>query len=390
MRLVISEKPSVAQSIAAVPAPALSDPDDEQPPEQLSLFPDENQQQYTAIRAESQQAAPELNDQSTARTGDTIENGVIFHHVVLTLSGGQREHAQRTTDSDAISLPYQVGDMVYLDDKPFQITGIGNVDVQLRDPALAYPIFRAESRENFERLLRRDSRNGPMTDFLATDLEHVDADLREALTSGLLEQEDKQTLAGLFHSREGNARVARWLSETCAGTAETMELITGETADFFADTKGFEVEIHDKYNSRRSASWERIAPILRALYQRELDGFSHEPAPREPVALSTQVKPTEAVGKPSGSPRPESGVPVPEESTAVSSPSETAAEKPVPAQPKPRNFRITDDHLGEGGAKTKYAYNIAAIRTLKTIEATDTLPRSGKCQSGSDALKKCL
>ena len=46
-------------------------------------------------------------------------------------------------------------------------------------------------------------------------------------------------------------------------------------------------------------------------------------------------------------------------------------EKETPL-PKPRtveNFHITDDHLGEGGAKTKYGYNIAAIRTLKTIEA---------------------
>ena len=34
-----------------------------------------------------------------------------------------------------------------------------------------------------------------------------------------------------------------------------------------------------------------------------------------------------------------------------------------------KNFRITDDHLGEGGQKTKYAYNVAAIRILKTIEA---------------------
>ena len=36
---------------------------------------------------------------------------------------------------------------------------------------------------------------------------------------------------------------------------------------------------------------------------------------------------------------------------------------------KAQNFRITDDHLGEGGAKTKYAFNIAAIQTLKRIEA---------------------
>jgi N12 class adenine-specific DNA methylase len=40
-------------------------------------------------------------------------------------------------------------------------------------------------------------------------------------------------------------------------------------------------------------------------------------------------------------------------------------------QPRPHNFRIADDHLGEGGAKTKYGFNIAAIRTLKLIEAED-------------------
>ena len=38
-------------------------------------------------------------------------------------------------------------------------------------------------------------------------------------------------------------------------------------------------------------------------------------------------------------------------------------------QSRVQNFRITDDHLGEGGAKTKYAFNIAAIQTLKQIEA---------------------
>jgi N12 class adenine-specific DNA methylase/adenine-specific DNA methylase len=32
------------------------------------------------------------------------------------------------------------------------------------------------------------------------------------------------------------------------------------------------------------------------------------------------------------------------------------------------NFRITDDHLGEGGAKTKFRNNILALQTLKTLE----------------------
>ncbi len=38
-------------------------------------------------------------------------------------------------------------------------------------------------------------------------------------------------------------------------------------------------------------------------------------------------------------------------------------------QTKKANFRITDDELGYGGAKTKYAYNIAAIKILQDIEA---------------------
>ena len=37
------------------------------------------------------------------------------------------------------------------------------------------------------------------------------------------------------------------------------------------------------------------------------------------------------------------------------------------------NFRITDDHLGEGGAKTKFRNNVAAIQTLKQVEAEGRL-----------------
>ncbi|MBR4331415.1 MAG: DEAD/DEAH box helicase family protein [Clostridia bacterium] len=38
------------------------------------------------------------------------------------------------------------------------------------------------------------------------------------------------------------------------------------------------------------------------------------------------------------------------------------------ASPAAENFRITDDHLGEGGAKTKFKNNMAAIYTLKALE----------------------
>ena len=46
------------------------------------------------------------------------------------------------------------------------------------------------------------------------------------------------------------------------------------------------------------------------------------------------------------------------------------AAPPADAQPQAhRNFRITDESLGAGGEKTKYQYNVAAIHTLKQIEA---------------------
>ena len=42
---------------------------------------------------------------------------------------------------------------------------------------------------------------------------------------------------------------------------------------------------------------------------------------------------------------------------------------PVPEiQPTAENFHITDEHLGEGGAKAKYGWNVDAIRTLQAIE----------------------
>ena len=54
---------------------------------------------------------------------------------------------------------YQVGDTVYLDDTAFLVEKITDREVQLRDPTLLYPIFRAENREQFERLLNEDERN---------------------------------------------------------------------------------------------------------------------------------------------------------------------------------------------------------------------------------------
>jgi len=57
------------------------------------------------------------------------------------------------------AVDYQVGDTVYLEDTAYIITDIGLFDIQLRDPSQTYPIFRVESKERFEDILRYDPRN---------------------------------------------------------------------------------------------------------------------------------------------------------------------------------------------------------------------------------------
>ena len=238
-------------------------------------------------------APPDLSGQTITRQGDTIAIGngeTATHEIDLTVTDEEWEQikeaipespAAPVTARDPLAPVYQVGDTVYLDDKPFTITEVGLFDVHLNDPSQRFPVSRAEGKEQFERLLRRDSRNGHITEFLPADLKGTDDDLREVLTAGLLTGQDKEYISGWLRSGEGNTRIAQRLSETFAGRAETMELMTGDTADYFTSTTGIEAEIHDKFSSRRSASWEQAAPILRALYQQELDGFSHEPVQRE-------------------------------------------------------------------------------------------------------------
>ena len=62
---------------------------------------------------------------------------------------------------------------------------------------------------------------------------------------------------------------------------------------------------------------------------------------------------------------------------AAPAPGPVQARQEAPARPAPAavNFRITDDDLGIGGPKAKYAANTAAIRVLKAVEA------EGRCAS---------
>ena len=262
------------------------------------------QEEAEAAPPEELPQAPDLSERPVTREGDTltIGDGPATHEINVTVS--EEEWAQlqdAIPDSaapvrDPLTPPYRAGDTVYLDDTAFVIERVGGLDVQLRDPSLRYPVFRAESRERFERLLQTDSRNGAITEFLPAELDLSDTDLQDVLTGegGLLGQRDKEILSGWFASGEGNTRIAQKLSETYAGTAETMTLLSGEEADYFASTTGLEVSIQDQFGTKLGAGWQEIAPILRAMYLQERDGFFQEPPRREPVLLEGQ--PSYAVG----------------------------------------------------------------------------------------------
>ncbi|WP_334089867.1 hypothetical protein, partial [Helicobacter typhlonius] len=284
-----------------------------------------------------------------------------------------------TLPRDPLASAYGVGDFVFLENTEYRITDLQRGYVQLNDPALAYPIYRTESKEQFERAIRQDPRNSAITDYLPADLDQFSPDLREVLTGegGLLDGLAKEDIAVLLRSGAGNPAVAQHLSQRFSGTVETMQLETGDTADYRTTDKGMEVEILREDETVLAAlyeSWEPVAAALRALYQQELDGFSHEPAQLKEQPAEKQPD----LGNP---PAPE---PAPRMTTTPVTryPGEQNhlpydveihtlhIEKPEPTPPQPTagNFRITDIHLGEGGPKAKFRANMDAINLLKELE----------------------
>lgn len=258
---------------------------------------------YAAL---TEPAQPDLSGQPVSRDGDTITIGAgePTYEVDLAVSDEEWTEIQEaipenqlepevvTIDGkprDPLASAYGAGDFVYLEDKEYKITSLERGQVELLDPTLAYPVYRTETRADFERLLRQDQRNGAITEFLPADLERFDQDLREVLASGLLTDRDKDYVSQWLRNGEGNTKLSQRLSAQFAGRVETMDLVTGEAADYRATTTGLEVEIirdDDKILATVSASWKELAAVLRALYQQELDGFSRTPVQREAVHLT--------------------------------------------------------------------------------------------------------
>ncbi len=347
---------------------------------------------YPDEAAQAQVARLDLSGQPVTREGDTltIGSGEPTHEMDITVSDEEYEairqaipETEAPTASDPATSPYHVGDTVYLDNQEYQITELREDTVQLLPSNMAYPIYRAESRERFETLLRADTRNEAINEFLPVNPDTADQDLRDVLVHGLIGAPDKAELSELLHTGKPNREIAQWLGRAFPGIIETMELDTGDTADYRTTSEGVELEVLDAEEKRLAMlyfRWDEVAPLLRGLYARQLDGFGQEQAEPYMEAPAAVEEPAEAA-KPVEEPAAEAPAFHSEPVTVYPGeqnhlPYDVVVERlhvdqPEPTPPEPRppeNFRILDDDLGKGGPKEKFWRNIKAIATLKQIE----------------------
>ncbi|MBD5532852.1 MAG: DUF3849 domain-containing protein [Lachnospiraceae bacterium] len=75
------------------------------------------------------------------------------------MENGETDKEMDSVEQNGMKSDYKVGDTVTIEETEFIIENISDREIQLRDPKLLYPIFRTESRENFERLLAEKTEN---------------------------------------------------------------------------------------------------------------------------------------------------------------------------------------------------------------------------------------
>lgn len=229
------------------------------------------------------------------------------------------------------NLSYSVGDTVYLDNKPFEITEVGLFDVHLRDPSQTYPIFRMESRERLPALLRRDERNAHL------------------FAAEVSEQEQPATKPVMFYPADKTHLPYDVVIQTLHIPEPEHDPPAAEPAELEAPAMSEEEKLILEHEGQAALSemGEFTPDPDDAISRAEID---------EPPALSPAVS-------------------IPIDGQWQEFPSVSTAEKASYADLKAashrnaQNFHITDNDLGAGGAKAKFQANLNAIQLLKHLEA---------------------
>ena len=261
---------------------------------------------------------------------------------------------------------YGVGDFVWFEGSEYQITDLQRGYVELLPPGMAIPVFRTESRADFERGLRNDERNRYITDYLTAELND---DAHEYVWS-VLTPEDRAQISAWLRAGEGNMQLAEGLAEMFAGRdgAEPDCLhyrIPGDNGSVVV---------------AGLVPWEQLAGAVRVMYRDDQRAFELEPD----IAVEGPGQVPEINDAADARPEIREHTVAYYEAEKTHLPYDVVFQtigsapepEPEPVQPEPsvspetpRNFHITDEHLSEGGAKTRFRANMDAITTLKRIEA---------------------
>ncbi|WP_260480384.1 helicase-related protein [Listeria booriae] len=175
-----------------------------------------------------------------------------------------------------------------------------------------------------------------------------DEDLRDAIKGLLLhDAEDEKQITQLINTSHADEEIRAYL-EKYVGYSEAIELRTGELADTFATETGLELSIMNDNPSKSPSNvyynWDQVVDEVKY------------------IVYENRLNPYLAYGR---------------SSENVSSEEDTPSNQSTDIiELAPTDYRIMDDNLGVGGAKAKFANNIAAIKTLHLIEQENRIATS--------------
>lgn len=266
---------------------------------------------------------------------------------------------------DPMASAYGVGDFVWYEGREYKITDLQRGYVELLPPELPIPVYRTESRADFERGLRFDERNRYITDYLTAELND---DAHEYVWS-VLTPEDRAQISAWLRAGEGNTQLAEGLAEMFAGRGG-------------AETDGLHYRIPDDAGNIVATGfvpWEQLAGAVRGMYRDDQRAFELEPD----IAVEGSGQVPEINDAADARPEIREHTVAYYEAEKTHLPYDVVFQtigaapepEPTPTEPEsmppepPHNFRITDEHLGEGGAKARFRANMDAIHLLKQLEA---------------------
>ena len=275
----------------------------------------------------------------------------------------------------------------------FVLTRIGENEVWYTFPDLPQQAPVSMRREEFENNLRsghireQSERRDYSNDYRLLDRLRTDCDYylgaggrsEKHLWAGSVEKQ----IAEMRELYAALPKKPEWLSEQDIDRYEQQMTVSPEREndeilgkEISIDERRFVVEnVHDGKASLRDLTFEESVgfPINRIEdidTVRRLLAEQEPPKQDEPVKLrSVVIDLTAPAQEETPAQKEELPAPPPARREKVSP---FVLHPEIPSSDR-HNFRITDDHLGEGGAKTKFKNNVAAIRTLQEIEFDNRL-----------------